>query len=154
MSVGEYNVNDYLKMINIVYDKFELDPISKSNSNQLKTLFKTNSIICNDSKNDDNERTQWKSRDILPQAQIFIGDVELTYTNMNDYEYEIFMKTISISAYNLSKLRNSCIENDITIINSNKKMKILSIDKKFYDSEFGIKYDEIINNNTTTFEII
>ena len=141
IKVGEYNVKNYIDIINNIYDKFELDSSSRNNAYLLKTLFKKNSIICSDSfVNDDENTVSWKSRNIQQQGQIYIGDINVEFENINDFEYDLFMNTISISVFNLKKLQKEIIETEITILNSNKKILVNTIPLNLYDNELGVKY--------------
>jgi CRISPR-associated endonuclease/helicase Cas3 len=154
------NGNLYLNIINQVYTEYILDINSINNANNLISYFSNNIFLNSKLKigsEYEDENLNWKSRSISPQIEIYIGVLKSEYYNKKDLEIEIFKNSISISAFNFKKIKDSLkINKDINILKNNEKYEdvIYSIDEKYYNSEFGLDYENIFKDLKNTFEII
>ena len=89
-----------------------IDARSKSNSKLLFQYFKNNVILNSDLKIDEDRNvseTLWKSRDILAQVKVYIGDLKDEYPELIDLEYDLFHNSVSISVFNFRKLNGAGI---------------------------------------------
>lgn len=160
LKINELNGYDYLDIINQIYPKFDISDISKNNSNNLMKYFEQNVFLnskLNISDEFEDDKLNWKSRNILTQVSIYIGQLKSEYLSKLELEEEIFMNSINISGFNFKKIKE--------ILNKNNNIRILniqddydeiiySIDEKYYSSEFGLDYESILLDKNKTFEIL
>lgn len=143
------NVNEYIDMVNIVYDEFDVSYESKINADRLIHEFKKN-IVFNPKYNldEENEKSDimWKCRNIVEQMSVYIGEPQNMYeTNMN-LEFDKKINSISIPHYKMKKI-NELLNNKFVFISKNgEKHEVFYLSSEFYDDEIGLIYPDKIEN--------
>lgn len=145
------NGDKYLKMINKVYNETKLDEKSKMNANLLTTNFEKNFIITSYKSEDIyGEDAEWKARDISLKYDICVSDeLKSEYNKEMDLDMFLFYNTVSISVFNLRKIKDFITEKSIKVGDDVKK--VLYLNEEYYDKEYGILYD---NMKKEFFEIL
>lgn len=92
-----------------------------------------------DANQDDVQVNNWKSRDIQPEVNIWVGNPKGAYKNRSEYRRDEIVNTLSIPVYEYNSLVQSgkvCTNFEVCIQDEVKGIRTLN--KKFYTKEYGI----------------
>lgn len=138
---GTYSENDMLEVLNAVYScGVQISDQAVNNTKMLEEYFKNNWLINPLEKHaqDDCDASYWRSRDIGPQAMVYVEKPSnLYFPSFSDFMSFQLQKSLALPMYILGKIRNKLDLEKIYI--TNEKREIFIIREGFYDSEIGLK---------------
>jgi CRISPR-associated endonuclease/helicase Cas3 len=145
---GEYNYDDFLRIINDVYSEMKIDDKSKSNSDLLYNMNKKNIFFNSGEKIEedcDGNQVEWKTRDINPQVKVYVG-VPNEYKNFDEYKLDFNNNSLSLSYYKFlqMKKKDMLFMHNITI--KDEIITVYCMNTIYYNSKFGIV--EKLNNES------
>lgn len=160
LKTKEYNGWEYLEMVNEVYDNFSFSVNSEKNSDSLTDNFNNNVFFNVEYNNDidsiESSQSEWKSRDILPQVTLLVGEPPIN-DGANNYYYKlkkyIYENSLDISYHGINKLKQheGIIKVKEIHIKDEHIEKVIMIDKEHYNSEVGIEINVEHLNKTHEF---
>lgn len=145
-----YSANDWVDLVNVVYDELlDFSEKTKTNAARLKDLFVANWIVgsLENVKVDDDETTQWKSRDIAGNVSVFTqypDDEIFFFKKWNDFMEFKNDVVVNLAAYMVDNaIRNKEIY-DLEVIINDKKERIYFATDGIYSSEIGLQISKKI----------
>ncbi|MCO5237393.1 MAG: CRISPR-associated helicase Cas3' [Chitinophagaceae bacterium] len=129
LKIKQYSAKDFVEMVNQVYPKFnQFQSKAIQNANLLKEKFVFNWVILplEQSKEDDTDNQEWRSRDIVGNETVFIEYPETDYFYFwQDYQEFKLENSIDVSSY---LIKRGIKDNKII----KKKIKVSGDDLEIY----------------------
>jgi CRISPR-associated endonuclease/helicase Cas3 len=150
LKVGNYSAGDFTDLINKVYPSFEtFQDRAKHNAELLKTKFVNNWVILplETTNEDDNESSEWKSRDISSNETVFVNFPESDFfNNWNDFMEFKLEFGIDIPYYLIKKgLENNRVSvHKVNIGEDNFQSIYIALNS--YSEEVGLQMDTDSDN--------
>ncbi len=150
LAVGEYSAGNFIDLINKVYPSFETFHVkSKQNAVLLKTQFVNNWIILplETTNEEDNESSEWKSRDVTSSETIFIDFPDSDYfNNWADFMEFKLEFGIDIPIYLIKKgIKNNRVTIHKVNVGEDYSQSIyIALDS--YSEELGLQLDIVSDN--------
>lgn len=142
LQTKKYSAGDFVELVNQVYPEFkELNARAENNAILLKQKFISNWLILplNQSRDDDTNSQDWRSRDIVGNETVFVcfPNIDNFYNRQEFQEFKI-ENSIDVSSYLIKKgiVNNRVIRKDIFV--SGEEITIF-IAINCYDLEFGLQ---------------
>jgi CRISPR-associated endonuclease/helicase Cas3 len=135
---GLYSYDDFITIINKVYDDMILEEKSIENALLLRKMNKTNIFFNKGVKLDDEfNDVDWVARDINNQAKVYVGIPNNYYESYDKYNLDFKNKSVSVPLYKYQNLLKNNIIEYFEILIKNKKENIYVLNETYYSDVFG-----------------
>ncbi|HRN46532.1 MAG TPA: CRISPR-associated helicase Cas3', partial [Niabella sp.] len=145
LETREYSASDFVQLINKVYPSFnDFSVKTKENADLLKSKFVSNWIILplEQSKEDDTDNQDWKSRDIIGNETVFVTvpDVDSFYFWQDFQEFKL-ENSIDIASYLIVNgiKNNRIIQKEIKVV---EETMTIYVALNAYNFDFGLQLSE------------
>ncbi|MBW7941322.1 MAG: CRISPR-associated helicase Cas3' [Candidatus Kuenenia stuttgartiensis] len=145
LETKDYSASDFIQLINNIYPSFkEFSVKTKENADLLKTKFVSNWIILplEQSKEDDTDSQNWKSRDIIGNESVFVQYPEIdNFYFWQDFQEFKIENSIDVAAYLIvNGIKNKRIIKKQIKVSEETKTIYLALNA--YSVNFGLQLSE------------